>query len=196
MKKSIKNWFPIEEIRDGIIETKDKEYLKIVEVLPINFELKSSFEKESIIYQYKTFLKMCNFDMQILIQSKKNDLNDHIESILSIMKNEESKTLKELVNKYIKNVREKTIKTTITRRFFVIFCAEINGNKNISREIAIDDLKEKTLKIKRTLEKCGNEVIDLAECNFNIVNNLYQQLNRKTAEIQILRDDFYEQKKY
>ena len=62
--------------------------------------------------------------------------------------------------------------------------------------MAIDDLKEKTLKIKRTLEKCGNEVRDLAEYNFSIVNNLYQQLNRKTSEIQILRDDFYEQKKY
>ena len=192
MKKSIKSWFPIKEIRGGIIETKDKEYLKIVEVLPINFELKSSFEKESIIYQYKTFLKTCNFDMQILVQSKKNDLDGHIESILAIMEDKESKTLKELVDKYIKNVKEKTIQTTITRRFFIIFKAEINGNKKVSREIAIDELKEKTLKIKRTLEKCGNEVLDLAECNFNIINNLYQQLNRKISEFQILRNDFYE----
>lgn len=191
MKKSIKSWFPIKEIRDGIIETREKEYLKIIEVLPVNFELKSSFEKESIIYQYKTFLKTCNFDMQILIQSKKNDLDDHIKSIISVMKNEQSKTLKELVDKYIKNVKEKTIKTTITRRFFIVFIAEINGNKKLSKEIAIDDLKEKTLKIKRTLEKCGNEVVDLAVCNFNIINSLYQQLNRKTAEIQILRNDFY-----
>ena len=73
MKKSIKSWFPIKEIRDGIIETRDNEYIKIVEVIPINFELKSSFEKETIIYQYKTFLKTCSFNMQILIQSKKND---------------------------------------------------------------------------------------------------------------------------
>ena len=191
MKKSIKSWFPIKEIKDGIIETKNEEYLKILEVLPINFELKSNFEKETIIYQYKTFLKTCNFDMQILIQSKKNDLDDHIESILNVMKNEKSEMLKNLSDEYIKNVKEKTIKTTITRRFFIVFSATINGNKKLSREIAIDDLKEKTLKIKRTLEKCGNEVIDLSQCNFSIINNLYKQLNRKTSEILSIGNDFY-----
>ena len=108
-------------------------------------------------------LKTCSFNMQILIQSKKNDLEEHIENILDIIKKEKSETLKELVDKYIKNIKEKTIKTTITRRFFIVFNAEINGNKKISREMAIDDLKEKTLKIKRTLEKCGNEVRYFAE---------------------------------
>ena len=108
MRKSIKSWFPIRDIKDGIIETKDREYLKILEILPINFELKSNFEKETIVYQYKTFLKTCNFDMQILVQSKKNDLDDHVESILNVMKNEMSETLKNLSDEYIKNVKEKT----------------------------------------------------------------------------------------
>ena len=192
MKKCIKSWFPIKEIKDGIIETRDKEYLKIVEVLPINFELKSNFEKETIIYQYRTFLKTCNFNMQILIQSRKNELDSHIENILMIMKREESETLRELAKEYIKSIKEKTIKTTITRRFFVVYNAEINGNKKLPREIAIDDLKEKTVKIKRTLEKCGNEVIDFAENNFCIINNLYKQLNRRTSENQKIRNDFYD----
>lgn len=191
MRKAIKSWFPIKEIKDGIIETKDKKYLKILEVMPINFELKSNFEKEAIIHQYKTFLKTCDFDMQILIQSKKNNLDDHIENILTIMKNEKSETLKALSKMYMKNVKEKTIKTTITRRFFIVFYARISDNKKLTREIAIDDLTEKTLKIKRTLEKCGNDVIDFSKNNFYIINNLYKQLNRKTSEIQSIKDDFY-----
>ena len=36
-----KNWFPIKNIRDGIIETKNGRYCKVLEILPINFELKS-----------------------------------------------------------------------------------------------------------------------------------------------------------
>ena len=189
MKRSIKNWFPIKDVKDGIIETKDKKYLKILEILPINFELKSNFEKETIIYQYKTFLKTCNFDMQIMIYSKKNELDSHIKNITDVMKFEECETLKDLGYEYIKNIKEKTIKTTITRRFFIIFYAEINGNKNLSREIAIADLNEKTLKIKRTLGKCGNEIIDFDQCSFSIINNLYKQLNRKTSEIQSIKDD-------
>ena len=38
-------------------------------------------EKESILNSYKIFLKTCNFDIQILIQSKKEDLTNHIEKI-------------------------------------------------------------------------------------------------------------------
>ena len=52
MRKSIKSWFPIKDIRDGIIENKNGEFLKILEILPINFELKSIEEKETILYSY------------------------------------------------------------------------------------------------------------------------------------------------
>ena len=190
MRKSIKSWFPIKEIKDGVIETKDKEYLKILEVLPINFELKSSCEKETIIYQYKTFLKTCNFDMQILIHSKKNELNNHIERILKNNEDEKSEELNSLIKEYIKNVEEKTLKTTITRRFFIVFCAEINGNKKLTKDIAIDDLTEKTLKIKKTLEKCGNEVIDFSDNDKKIIENLYKQLNRNMSCV------FMEKKEY
>lgn len=192
MKKAIKSWFPIKEIKDGIIETKTKQYFKILEISPINFELKSNIEKENIIYQYKTFLKTCNFDIQILIQSQKNNLEDHIEKIMTIAKEENSNTLKLLINEYVKNISEKTLKTTITRRFFIIFGAEVNGNRKLIREIAKDDLNEKTLKIKRLLEKCGNRVHDFSDSDFILVNNLYKQLNRKTSEIQKMRNELYE----
>lgn len=183
MRKSIKKWFPIKEIKDGIIETKDEMYIKILEVVPINFELKSNFEKESIIYQYKTFLKTCDFDIQILIQSKKNELNKHIDRIIKINEDEKAEKLNELVKEYIKNVQEKTLKTTITRRFFIVFGAEINRNKKLQKDVAIDDLKEKTLKIKKILEKCGNEVIDFSDDDKKIIENLYKQLNRSMSYV-------------
>jgi len=38
-------------------------------------------EKESILNSYKIFLKTCNFDFQILIQSNKENLDKHISNI-------------------------------------------------------------------------------------------------------------------
>ncbi len=192
MRKSIKSWFPIKNISNGIIENKNGEFLKILEILPINFELKSIEEKETILYSYKTFLKTCNFTIQILIKSKKNDLDAHISSVLKNIESENSDTLKFLGNEYVKMVNEKTLKNTITRKFFVVFFAEVNGNKKISRDMACEDLKEKTLKIKIALEKCGNEVVDLAEDNFYIINNLYKELNRNISEIQGIGTGIYE----
>lgn len=196
MRKSIKSWFPIKSINSGIIENKRGEYLKILEILPINFELKSIEEKEAILYSYKTFLKTCSFDLQILIKSKKNDLEKHIFNVLKNIEEESLDTLKLLGNEYVKMVNEKTLKNTITRKFFVVFFAEINGNRKLSRDMAVTDLNEKASKVKLTLEKCGNEVIDLSENNFYIINNLYKELNRNISEIQSIGEDKYECQKH
>lgn len=70
---SIQKWIPIENIFErGIIKIKKNKYIKILKVIPINFNLKTQLEKETILKSFKTFLKTCNFDMQILIQSKKD----------------------------------------------------------------------------------------------------------------------------
>ena len=70
---SVQDWLPFKKILDkGIIQLKDYSYIKILKISPINFNLKSEIEKESILNSYKIFLKTCNFNLQILIQSNKN----------------------------------------------------------------------------------------------------------------------------
>ena len=89
---SIQKWIPIEKILEkGIIKLKKNKYIKILKVNPINFNLKTQMEKESILNSYKIFLKTCNFDIQILIQSKKEDLTNHIEKIKINSQNENNK---------------------------------------------------------------------------------------------------------
>lgn len=63
-------------MKNGIIKTEDK-YIKIIKVIPINFNLKSELEKEAILNSYKLFLKTFNFNLQILIQSKKEYIFPH-----------------------------------------------------------------------------------------------------------------------
>ena len=103
MKKnnSIQEWIPFEKIlENGIIKLKDNSYIKIIKIYPINFNLKSELEKEAILNSYKIFLKTCNFNFQILIQSKKEDLSKHISNINN-QKINENKNILEYSNKYI-----------------------------------------------------------------------------------------------
>ena len=68
-KKSTQEWIAIKNIySDGIIELNEGSYLKILEVVPINYNLKSDLEKEAILNSYKLFFKTCNFNIQILMQ--------------------------------------------------------------------------------------------------------------------------------
>ena len=70
--KSIQKWIPIEKILDkGIIKIEKNKYIKILKIIPINFNLKTQLEKESILNSYKIFLKTCNFDIQIKWSYKK-----------------------------------------------------------------------------------------------------------------------------
>ncbi|MCI9365799.1 MAG: hypothetical protein HFJ54_04285 [Clostridia bacterium] len=44
---SLQEWLPFEKFfGKGIIKTKDNEYIKIIKVVPINYNLKSNLEKE------------------------------------------------------------------------------------------------------------------------------------------------------
>ena len=93
---SVQEWLPVDEIlENGVIKLKNKNYIKIVKIIPINFELKSNLEKEAILNSYKIFLKTCNFDIQILIQSNKKDLSNHISKIKEKNK-EEKENIKKL----------------------------------------------------------------------------------------------------
>ena len=107
MKKnnSIQEWLPFERIlKNGIIKLKNNSYIKIIKIYPINFNLKSELEKEAILNSYKIFLKTCDFNFQILIQSKKEDLSKHISNI-NCQKEKEEKRISEYSNKYIEYIQ-------------------------------------------------------------------------------------------
>lgn len=118
---SSQEWLKIEKIFDnGIIKTKDNRYLKIIKINPINFNLKSDLEKEAILNSYKIFLKTCDFNFQILIQSNKVDLSNHFSQINDNLIQEE-KNIQEISKKYIENIKElNNNKKSSSKNYYII----------------------------------------------------------------------------
>ena len=193
MQKAVKSWFLIKKIENGVIELKNGKLCKVLEVYPVNFALKSKIEQESILYQYKNFLSVCDFDIQILVQSKKGNLDNHIAVIEENMKKEKSLETKELMQEYINMIKKESLKNAISKRFFIIFFS--TQDKKGYKEHCILELNEKALKIKETLDKCGNYVKDFDEDNKELINMIYTYLNPITSDIQRLREVDYEYKK-
>ena len=72
---SFKNWLGIETIyENGIIENNKKEYILILKIIPINFNLKSEIEKEVILNNYKKIFSNLEIEIQIFIKNKKINL--------------------------------------------------------------------------------------------------------------------------
>ncbi len=174
-EQNVKEWLPLEKIyEDGIIKLKNNNYLKIIKIMPINYNLKSELEKKSIINSYKIFLKTCNFPIQILIQSKKENLDDHI---LKIQKNiKKNKKIKNIAEEYIKNIKSINLsKKSSTKEFYII----INNEKNnIEEEIIKNELNEKYFKIKECLSRCGNSVQEVSE-KVETIKILFSFLNTR-----------------
>ena len=127
--KSVQNWLPYINItEEGIIKLKDLSYVKIIKVYPINYNLKSNLEKEAILNSYKLFLKTCDFDIQILIQSNKEDLSKHISKILKQSEKENEK-INDFAQKYINYIQKINLEKKSSCKNFYILMKNIKENK-------------------------------------------------------------------
>ncbi|MDO5555896.1 MAG: hypothetical protein Q4G09_04465 [Clostridia bacterium] len=165
---SVQNWLPIDVIlENGIIKLKNHSYVKIIKIIPINFNLKSNLEKEAILNSYKIFLKTCNFDIQILIQSNKEDLSKHISNVKNQTKKEKEniKILSENYLKYIQKINKN--KKSSSKNFYILIKENPENKKQKINEnlekIIFDKLNDKYFNIKECLSRCGNIVLDISE---------------------------------
>ena len=164
---SVQNWLPYRKIFErGIIKLKNLSYIKIIKVIPINFNLKSDLEKQAILNSYKIFLKTCNFDIQILIQSNKEDLSKHISKIKEQVKKENNLNISEISRKYISFIQKINQEKKSSSKNFYIIIKEDSKQNNLDsniEEIILEQLNEKFFKIKECLSRCGNTVFELNE---------------------------------
>ena len=178
-KQSVQEWLGIDKIlQNGIIKLYNNKYIKILKIIPINYNLKSNLEKESILASYKIFLKTCNFDIQILVQSTKENLQNNILNIKNNLKKENKQFLEEIANDYIKFINEiNSLKTSSSKDFYIIIVNSKNIENN-NEEIINDELNEKFLKIKECLSRCGNNVINLNNKN-EVLQILFSYFNSR-----------------
>ena len=175
MKKeieSVQNWFPIEKILPkGIIKLKNKSFIKILRVMPINYNLKSDLEKEVILKSYKDLFKSFNSNFQIVIQSKKEDLS---KAINLLKKSEENEQYKEKYIEYI--LAQNKSKKSSSKNFYVF----IRDSSEEQEEVKVQNLHDKENKLKDLLSKSGNLTteIDREEDLINIISGFLIQYNR------------------
>lgn len=181
-EKTIREWIPIQTISDdGIIKLKNNKYIKIIKIIPINYNLKSDLEKKAILNSYKIFLKTCNFNIQILIQSKKEDLENHILKIQENIQKEKNEYLKNIAEDYITYIQNlNSSKKSSTKEFYMIIENQKNNKKEFieTEEIIKNELKEKFFKIKECIARCGNSVQEISNKD-DAIEVLFSFLNTR-----------------
>ena len=192
-KITLQEWIPIKEIdKEGFIKLKSNKIIKILKISPINYNLKSDLEKEAILNSYKIFLKTCNFDIQILIQSNKEDLSHHISNIKKNISKKENKYLEKISENYIEYINKiNSERKSSSKDFYIIISNKFDKkNKYVqTEEIIKNELKENYFKIKECLSRTGNDVLELT--NKEEVENLfYSFLNTKKLNDNLIKNKY------
>ncbi len=177
----ISNYLPLNKVQNGVIYTDDGRYIKIVEILPINFLLRNTKEQNNIIYSFISFLKIAPMKAQFKILSKKSDISKHLNKVKLQIENETDENCIKLQKDYENLIKNLSSREGITRRFFLIFEYETlynvkKGNEEIE---ALSELETMTNTIKSYLANCGNELI-VGEDDFAI-EIFYSLLNREKS---------------
>ena len=173
-------YLPIEKIANGIIYTKDHRYVKIIEVVPINFLLRSAREQRNIIYSFVSYLKISPVKLQFKVLTRRADINRHLETIQAEMQSETDERCIALQKDYEKLIRQIGSKEAITRRFFIIFQYEPFTGSNRHNE-EMDAINALTTAVQTYLQQCGNELVQPDNADEAATDILYSLLNRKSS---------------
>ena len=180
------SYLPIRKIENGIIYTKDHRYVKIIEVMPINFLLRSAREQR-IIYSFISYLKISPVKMQFKVLTKRADINRHLESIREEMKYETDERCLALQKDYENLIRRIGAKEAITRRFFIVFEYEpFTANRGNEESDAVNALITAVRTAKTYLQQCGNELLVADNDDEMSTEVFYNILNRKTSSFKPL----------
>jgi len=179
----VAEYIPIEKIANGIIYTKDRRFVKIIEVVPINFLLRSAREQRNIIYSFISYLKICPVKMQFKVLTKRADINRHLDTVRKELEQETDARCRLLQEDYARLIRQIGSREAVTRRFFIIFEYEPwNGSRRGNEESeAISSLQTAARTAANYLRQCGNEVLVPENEDEFSVDVLYNLLNRRTS---------------
>lgn len=118
---STQAYLNISEIKDGVIILKDGSMRQVLMTSSLNFALKSNTEQDGIIFAYQRFLNSLTFPVQILIQSRRLDLDYYLDKLTKRADTQEVELVKLQILEYTEFIRRLISVTNIMdKRFFVV----------------------------------------------------------------------------
>lgn len=177
--QTLEDYLPISKIANGVIFTTDGRYIKILEVEPINFLLRSAREQMGIIYSFISYLKISPVKLQIKMISKRADINQHLDQAKAEFSSETDIHCQELQQDYIRFIQALSSKEAVSRRFFLIFEYEpFNVNRKVEENEILAELETTAQTAKTFLYQCGNEIAEHENEDEFTTEVLYTLLNR------------------
>lgn len=181
-RDSIQAWLPIKNIIGGVVITKDNRFIKILEILPVNFYLKSPNDQQNIITSYAAYLKIAPDSMSCEVRTLPADTSDYVEQMQRCMEQEPNAYCREEIMDNIEHIGHGIASESIRHRFFLVFQyeAKMRAKRNTVRGI-IQRLNEEADTARRYLDICELEVLEPRYTDDFVLKLLYELINKGTS---------------
>jgi type IV secretory pathway VirB4 component len=119
--KAAQDFVDVAEIKDGVVVLKNGSLRAVLMVSSINFDLKSTQEQEAIVAAYQDFLNSLDFPIQVVVESRKLDINPYLNLLDEKEKTQENELLRFQLNEY-RNFVKSLVETSniMTKKFYII----------------------------------------------------------------------------
>jgi len=165
----------VKEIKDGTVILENGSLRRVLMVSGINFELKSEDEQNIIIYAYQNFLNTLDFSIQIVVHSRKLNIESYLDKLSERKSMETNELLKNQISEYIEFIRSYVeLNAVMAKNFFVIVPYDpiiIPGGGRKIFDLFKFGSKTKTSKIEENLEQ---KMIQLNQRTEQVINGLSQ----------------------
>lgn len=120
-KASTQDFLPVKKIKEGIIMLKQGGWRSVLMASSINFDLMSQEEKEAVIYQFQGFLNSLDFEIQILVQSRKLNLKPYLKQLEEVKERQENELLKVQAGEYKDFINALSeMSNLISKNFYIV----------------------------------------------------------------------------
>jgi type IV secretory pathway VirB4 component len=220
---STQAFLDVSEIKQGTIILKDGSLRAVIVVSATNFSLKSQEEQNAIISSYQSLLNALDFPIQILMQSRKLDINAYLEKMRGIMQNQKNELLRLQTQEYIEYIAKLVeFASIMNKTFYVIvpFSAEVMKSTFMSRfgtlfnpagdlKLRKEDFEKNHEKLSQRVEQVSGELTGMGLRTIvlnteELVELLYNSYNLSNAspvriksveELELVREDGSEETK-
>jgi type IV secretory pathway VirB4 component len=112
---------PIANIRDGVVIMKNGSLRMVIKVSAINFELRSNEEQIALLQGFQRFLNSIDFPIQIVVNSRKLDINPYIKTVNQIIEKTENDLLRIQAEEYVRFIKELSeLSNLVSKNFYVV----------------------------------------------------------------------------
>ena len=116
----------VKELRDGVVILENGSLRKIMMVSGINFDLKSEEEQNIILYSFQDLLNTLDFSIQVLIHSRKGNIEPYLQRLRERKKLEENELLKVQIDEYAEFIKSFVADNAIMiKTFFIVVPYEV-----------------------------------------------------------------------